>query len=626
MEGSDMEIKSFRIKNYRSIKDSGVCYMSGDNITILAGKNESGKTVILEALEDFNIGESIRKDAIPLNDKKSKPEIVITFQIDKDTLKEIYEEIGLNIKVTKPINIEIIKIYPKNYILSEESVKELGFKDENILGAKQKNVENTYKQLNKICQQFPQIADSLPKLNLENVFGLRLQLLNFKNKRLPNLLADVDANMKNAIIQEIDKIVKIILEIENLRSAEKKFITKIKDYIPNFILFSSFDDIFPSEIPLAEAADNELIQDLDIISNLDLPLVKSGSASLKATHKKQLNVRLREEYSRFWEQDLTNLSIDWDSTNLLFFITEGDHFYPPNMRSKGKQWHLAFYVRVSARAKEDVPNIILIDEPGLYLHAQAQKDVIRKLEDSAEYTPIIFATHSPYLIDIDKLSRIRLISRNSEEEGTLISNKIHKYADKETLTPIITAIGLDLSLGLDIAKDNNAIFEGITDYYYLRAFAEFLKFKFKKDVHFIPGAGADKTNLLASLMIGWGFNYCVVLDNDATGIRIRDRLIKDFRHTNIKIVLTSENKDDEVEDLFSRGDFIKYVLAEKSSEVAAKKNSQIIKQKGKSYDKVLLSKSFYEKALQGGILLTATTNNNFNKLLERINSSMFPES
>jgi len=65
-----MEIKSFRIKNYRSIKDSGVCYMSGDNITILAGKNESGKTAILEALEDFNINRAIREDAVHIHHKE----------------------------------------------------------------------------------------------------------------------------------------------------------------------------------------------------------------------------------------------------------------------------------------------------------------------------------------------------------------------------------------------------------------------------------------------------------------------------------------------------------------------------------------------------------------------------
>ncbi len=43
-----MKIKKFRIKNYKSIVNSGDCYLEKD-LTIFAGKNESGKTSILEA-------------------------------------------------------------------------------------------------------------------------------------------------------------------------------------------------------------------------------------------------------------------------------------------------------------------------------------------------------------------------------------------------------------------------------------------------------------------------------------------------------------------------------------------------------------------------------------------------
>lgn len=44
-----MRLKWFRVRNYKSVTDSGKCYLASD-ITILAGKNEAGKTNILEAL------------------------------------------------------------------------------------------------------------------------------------------------------------------------------------------------------------------------------------------------------------------------------------------------------------------------------------------------------------------------------------------------------------------------------------------------------------------------------------------------------------------------------------------------------------------------------------------------
>lgn len=620
-----MEIKSFRIKNYRSIKDSGICYLSGDNITILAGKNESGKTAILEALEDFNTGKAIREEAIPIQNKELKPEIAVTFEICGETLQEIFNDMNFKIEATGSSDVEIIKKYPMDYLLSKESIKRLDIKCEQLLKRTQKEITGIYRQIKKVHSEFSQIGGTLPEINLDNPSNFISQLQDFRDQTHPNLEHISDEEKRDNFIPSIEDLINKIEEIDNLKFVDKKFIDQIKQWVPNFVLFSSFDDIFPSEIPLGDAPNNELIKDLVIISDLDLETITSGSAEQKRRHKLQLNSKVKEDYKKFWTQDITNLDIGWDSGILEFFIEENEHFYRPNMRSKGKQWHLAFYIRVSARAKEDVPNIILIDEPGLFLHATAQKDILMKLEDSANDAPIVFSTHSPYLIEIDKLNRIRLISRTSEEEGTVISNKIHKGADKETLTPIITAIGLDLSMGLDIAKDNNIIVEGISDYYYLSAFKELLKFEFKKEVHFIPSVGADKFSFLVPLMIGWGLNYCAVLDNDSKGRQIKKKLSKDFGHTGIKITLVSENKDEEIEDLFERDDFIKYVLDDAPNEISTdKKNSQIIKQRNGGYDKVLLSKLFFERIKDGSISLSATTNENFKKLLEKINESMFP--
>ncbi|MBK8882830.1 MAG: AAA family ATPase [Bacteroidales bacterium] len=51
-----MKLTAFRIKNFRSIVDTGWQNLSPDNITCLIGQNESGKTSVLEALKIFNSG------------------------------------------------------------------------------------------------------------------------------------------------------------------------------------------------------------------------------------------------------------------------------------------------------------------------------------------------------------------------------------------------------------------------------------------------------------------------------------------------------------------------------------------------------------------------------------------
>lgn len=619
-----MEIKSFRIRNYRSIKDSGICYTSGDNITILAGRNESGKTAILEALEDFGTEREIRKEAIPFHEEGKMPEITVTFKTGKETLKDISEESGFKIEIGKDIDVEITKKYPAEYSFSEESKNKLGITYEQLFKGKQEEIRGAHKQIKTIHSKFPALGGTLPEMNFDNMQEFQTQFKNFQKETQPKLTQITEEKNRNDFTQAREEILKHIAEVENLQSTENRLLEKIKRWIPNFILFSSFLDELPSEIPLSEAKNNDLIKDLAIIAKLDLDLITSDNPTRQIKHKEDLNITLKKGYEQFWTQDLTNLHIEWNSGKLYFHIKDEGEYYPYNIRSKGKQWHLAFYIRISARAKEDAPNIILIDEPGLYLHAKAQEDILNKLEDAADDVPIIFSTHSPYLIKTDRLSRIRLVSK-TKEKGTLVSNKVHKGADKETLTPIITAIGLDLSMGLDIAKDNNIIVEGITDYYYLTAFKELLGFKFKKEAHFIPSVGADKFNFLVPLMIGWGLNYCTVLDNDEKGRRISRKLLDDFKHTGIKIISVSEDKENEIEDLFEKKDFIKNILKEDPSPMDVdKKNSQLIKQKGKNYDKALLSKLFYEKAKNGKITLSSKTQENFRRLLRNIDEVIFP--
>jgi len=603
-----MKIDSFRIKNYRSIKDSGICFLSGDNVTILAGLNESGKSSILEALEDFNINMAIRSEAIPQYDEEAMPEIAITFELDEIILHEMFSKVGLTLEEFFPTKIEIIKKYPNNYSISRESITE-------VIHQMEKEIRTAY---NFIIREMPIVIDDIPNYDQENAIEFRPKLIDFWN-----IIRD---SLKNIEDEEIirDKYNNLTTLLNNLINIDDMIIAGMKQNIPNFILFSSFEDKFPSIISLTDARSNELIKDLSIISDLNLDLIRSASPHEKMKHKEKLNLQLKHDYKKYWKQDITNLHIDWDNENINFFIKEGEDFYSPEMRSKGKQWHLAFYIKISARSKEDVKNVILIDEPGLYLHAKAQKDNLDKLEDSAKYAQIIFSTHSPYLIEIDKLSRIRLISRTNDESGTTISNKIHKNADKETLTPIITAIGLDLSMGLDIAKDNNIIVEGISDYYYLNAFIELLNFEFKKDVHIIPIQGADKFKFLVPLMLGWGLNYCTVLDNDTKGRKVEKELIKNFGHTGIKTIFISENEDEEVEDLFDRNDFINLILNENvNAQSLSEKNSQLLKQKDNGFDKVLLAKLFNEKTKNGDVTLSDQTTENFRKLLVNIDKLIF---
>ena len=284
------------------------------------------------------------------------------------------------------------------------------------------------------------------------------------------------------------------------------------------------------------------------------------------------------------------------------------------MRSKGRQWHLAFYVKVSARANENVPNIILIDEPGLFLHAKAQENVLSKLEDSAKKTQLIFATHSPYLLEADKLNRIRLVHR-TKKFGTRIENKVHALADKETLTPIMTAIGLELNAGISsLDKVNNIIVEGPSDVYYLNAFKKILN---KNSANFIFGGGAGNMPFVGTILHGWGGKVIYLYDNDQ-GKKDGEKNLKDNWLVTKDLILSVLNTTGSIEDIFSPPNFKEFVLGD-TSKTYSESNSEHVKKS--KLDKVLLAKKFLEIVQSStAIKLDKTTIDNLTKLFENIES------
>jgi len=606
-----MKLVKFRIKNYKSITDSGDCYLT-DNITIFAGKNESGKTSILEALEDFDTDTDIREEAKPINQKKAIPEICITFEIDKSSLKEIFNELEIDKKFSSSVILEITKSFPNEYQLSQKSKIDLGLTDKIKVKKLEKDVEKFLKEISKIHEKYPQLGGKVPELNFNNLENLKTSITQFKEQTTPNLNHISEDKEKEKFSSVLIKAIDNVSELNNLSGSEEKFIEEFKNWIPNFILFSSFEDVFPNKIPIAELDKNEWIKDLSIVSNLDISKLKEADDRGKHKHKKDVNIALNNDYKKFWTQDISDLSIDWDSEHLFFWIEEDGYPYEPSLRSKGRQWHLAFYIKVSARAQEDVPNIILIDEPGLFLHAQAQKDILKKLEASAQETQLIFATHSPYLLEADKLNRIRLIHR-TKKIGTKIENKIHALADKETLTPILTAIGLELNAGIaHLDKEKNLVIEGPSDFYYLQAFKKIQK---NNDLNFVYGGGSGNMPFVGTILHGWGCKVIYLYDNDQ-GKRDGEKNLKKHWLVSRDLILSVIAVEGSIEDIFNQDDFKKYVLNNPAI-TYKESNSEYVK--NKKIDKVLTAKLFLESVEKKTPSFSRATLDNISELFKNIN-------
>lgn len=605
-----MKLKKFRIKNFKSIVDSGDCYLT-DTITILAGKNESGKTSILEALEDFDTNQKIRESAKPIKSPDAIPEISITFIVEKSTLKEILDEIKSPIKAMTDVELEIIKTFPDKYSFGELTLKNEIFGSKEI-EKNQKSIKDKWEKIKTMRSKYETLAGNLFDFEFSDFENEKTLFTNFTNATTPNLTQITDEKERERFSKLLTEIKVDLGNITNLLVTETKFFNGLKRWIPNFILFNSFEDIFPNKIPFAELEKNEWIKDLSVISDLNIATIKGTDDRGKEKHKDDINIKLNKDYEKFWTQDVSNLSVSWDSAHLYFWIKEDGYPYEPSLRSKGRQWHLAFYVKVSARANEDVPNIILIDEPGLFLHAKAQEDILGKLEDSAKEVQLVFSTHSPYLLEADKLNRVRLIHR-ANETGTQIENKVHALADKETLTPILTAIGLELSAGISaVDRVNNVIVEGPSDVFYLNAFKKIL---IKNSVNFIFGGGAGNMPFVGTILHGWGGKVVYLYDNDQ-GKKDGEKNLKDNWLVLKDLILSVLGTAGSIEDIFSPSDFKEFVLNDTSKSYTGTNAEYVKKIK---LDKVLLAKKFLETCQGTTVVnLDTTTTNSVTKLFEEI--------
>lgn len=632
-----MRLQSFRIKNFRSIKDSGNCHLASD-ITILAGKNESGKSSVLEALNMFKAEpEEINSDDIYFSDSEQKFSIECTFEYSTQEFME-----GLDDEPSDLVRTYLEENNFSSVLLTVGGLKSFSVTSDTILHGLYTTIrQNAFHKFKEINREYGKLAYSLanPPKPLDvfgktpsNVRQIIVSLEEFTTKFLEN---PHNYGLREEDFSEVKKLVAGELnEIKSDLNFWIDAIETIKHHLPKFIYFNSFLDVLKFSRPIGEAKDDALLVDFCNLAGIDLDYVAQvnlGDPDEKRKLDNNLNERntkITGNFSNYWNQDQVDLQAQVSDGNFTLTIAdEGEtHRLKPDQRSAGLKWFLAFFLRIKASYIENSESnsVILIDEPGLVLHAKAQKDVLEVLQSmAAEGVQIIFSTHSPYLIDAQKINRVRLVTKDSSN-GTVISNKPHASADNETLTPISTAIGLDLTQGLGAITDTNVIVEGISDYYYL---SKFYQLKGNQDgIRILPCTGASKMSTLASLLVGYGANFCTVFDNDQAGKRAAKEM-KNFGLQEKKIIFVSDENSSGIEDLFTVEDFQEYVVNDETLEILDNDTVTKFMQRHKVslQDKVLMSKSFFENEGLSWDGLSQDTQNRVKALFKKISDALTPK-
>ncbi len=490
-----MKLKSFRIKNYKSIQDTGEISLGNGRIAIFAGQNESGKSSILEGLAAFENAE-FESDSIPFDFESPIQEVSCTYEIeesDSDFWDEIEKTFGEQNEIERAKVGSLIDI-PK----LKRTVKD--FKITRTLNPSKK------------------VQTSIP----EAVFQI------FRSSIL-----EEDVNVE-AEVAPVKKERKKIIELTDDQNSEVAEL--FWNHTPKIILFNDFCDLLPDTFSLKDLKSDKkdskgykAVKNFEKISGADFKTLYSLDDLKRDSIEEKHNEAISIDFTKAWKQQIhgdNRVKIAYkfekrsseDDTFVSFYIeTKDKQKIRPRMRSKGLVWFLSFWMELQASGHER-ELIVLADEPGLYLHIKAQTDILNVFESLTKTGhQFLYSTHSPNLIRTDHLERIHLIV-NDKTKGTLIENitssKIDSQNKQDALQPVANAIGFSVS-DFGLTNKKSVILEGVSDFYYYSAMRTLLK-RDIADYAFIPGIGVRKQYTLVSFCIGYGISWVAIFDDDSS--------------------------------------------------------------------------------------------------------------
>ncbi|OLH12848.1 ATP-dependent nuclease, partial [Xanthomonas oryzae] len=254
------------------------------------------------------------------------------------------------------------------------------------------------------------------------------------------------------------------------------------------------------------------------------------------------------ELKRLWKDRELKIRFNLDGVHLDTLISDPTATYDVevnlNDRSRGFQWFFAFYVSFAADTKggKAENSILLLDEPGLYLHAKSQSDLLKHFED--DFTnQILYSTHSPFMVPTHRLDSVRTVNI-ADKTGTSVTND--PSGDSRTLFPLQAALGYDLAQSMFVGP-NNLVVEGVTDFWFLTAVSAHLsdagKTALSSNLTLTPAGGAQKVSYMVALLTSESLNVLVLFDAEKESEATKKDLLKAKLIREQNVVFVSEAFD-----------------------------------------------------------------------------------
>ena len=544
-----MRITRARVINYRSIDDSS--WVTLEDVTALVGKNESGKTAFLEAIRKIN-SISGEDDQFKIRDFPRKGYI---------KYKKIHEQ--------NPCTVA-----KAEFELSKEEVSEIEANfGEGVLASNKVIVGKNYKN-ERIWEV--NISESAPAI--ENSFTPSFSPTPVS---IPGGIADktesgtISPVAKKIADDFLEKWLPKFVYFDNYSTMRGKIsISDLKKRTAEGGPFDDADRTFMSLLTLSGVSLEELEEDL----GYEDVKVELESASITIT----------DEIFEYWRQN-RQLKVEFDLSQadprdpapmnegkiLHVRIENARHRVTVSFdeRSKGFVWFFSFLSYFSHLEETETSDlVILLDEPGTALHAMAQKDFLRFMDERlAPQCQVIYTTHSPFMVDLEKLNRVRTV-QDMDGVGTVVSHDAVEN-DNETVFPLQMALGWQMAQTLFLAP-HCLMVNSASDLIYLQTLGDLSASNGAGRIDprwvVVPVGSAENLPTFVSLL---GENYvsvAVMMDITPTNKQRVERINRSNDTTDenaVKWVEVTRVRDADIEDLFEPNFYLKLVNLAYSSEL-----------------------------------------------------------
>lgn len=501
-----MKLVHANIKRYRSISEPTEFDVEPD-VTALVGKNESGKTAVLQSLYKSNPVDHAKFDPDLDYPSHKTPELrkekcvrvtKLTYELDDDDIAAVEEVLFPGVLDDKCIIVTMG--YNSEYREWLVSVNE-----GRVLKALRDTLDLPAADKKKV--------DSVSTVN--DLFDI-LQNLESTTPTATAVLEKIETWRKN------DPVLAAI-DVLNKRR-------------PKFVYFGDYD-VMPGKVSiprLISRRDDHMLERSEeaLLALLSMAGVELEDFNHPNNHEhlirqmENASNAITDEVFEYWSQNKElqvklqviatvepNAESSLDQAPLLQVRVENRHHrvtVPFDERSRGFVWFFSFLAYFSKLEDESSqPLILLLDEPGLSLHATAQHDLLRFINERlAPHHQVIFTTHSPFMIDPHNFRCVRTVI-DAPETGTTVSADILK-TDAESAFPLHAALGIELTQTLFVGP-NVLLVEGPSDVIYLQYLSDQLikagKSGLDEQWVLVPGGGITK---LAAFLTLFGANQMTV--------------------------------------------------------------------------------------------------------------------